>query len=113
MGVILKARCQSCNYDAVARLQTGIHTDTVPSVSWPHACLNCANVVTADLKSNHPRCPDCKSSSVVAYEAVSAQKIVSHEAACLKAHTGLLTKRHFCPRCNLAQLKFVDVGLWD
>ena len=113
MGVTLKARCLSCNYEAVARLQTDMDSGTVPPVSWPHACLNCGSVVTADLGTRQPQCPECRSSSVVAYEVMSAQKIASDEAAYRKAHTGLVTQKHFCPRCSLAQLKFVDVGLWD
>lgn len=112
MGVIVCGSCSICDYRVTALLGSN-DCDISEKCCWPHVCLNCSEVVSIDLRVTSPRCPKCKSTSIIAYAGNLLKKSEFQENEMQTAHAELVTELQFCPRCKRATLKFVDVGLWD
>lgn len=107
--MLVKAGCNACGYETQVHVSVGPYVDDDVPYDWPYACLSCANVVTADLKAVQPRCPDCRSFSLIPYERAKIDSASTRSNDLKDAHASLRKDKLHCPRCGKAELHFEDL----
>ena len=104
MGTSTDAHCYSCGYDVFLMLGGGRANHTTYA-AWPVSCTRCSAVTTANFKNLPPRCMECGSSDVSAFD---NPKLWKGDGAPRQRWGGLeLTDGHYrCPLCDAFELRF-------
>lgn len=111
MGLLVKAKCDACHYEVFLHVSSEAATHVDTPYEWPHACLRCRSVVSADLGRANNRCPNCGHSAVVAYEADRLNSAAKRGLQLQDAHVSLRKNRQYCPCCGRPQLRFMDIAV--
>lgn len=111
MSTIHEATCRSCGYNTSVTTGVGFSDADGKRYLWPFSCEKCNELVTANLLSSAPRCPQCRTRKIrpLTGAVVGTPPLLETD----ETEDPLLAHPHLCPKCGNKTLTLEVYGMAD